>query len=105
MLLSLAFLIIATPCLCQELSVTDHSVLSSATGRFVFGQISDYARHQFMLDTKTGELWHLVKDEENREWLQPILYKYGDRNFSSPLQAGTPVNPLPPAALKKDKME
>lgn len=36
------------------------SVLSSAGGRYVFGQISGYGRHQFMLDTQTGRLWRMV---------------------------------------------
>lgn len=36
------------------------AVLSSSTGRFVFGQISDYKSDQFMLDTQTGRVWQIV---------------------------------------------
>jgi len=32
-------------------------MLSSPGGRFVFGQISEFRRDQFMLDTLTGRLW------------------------------------------------
>lgn len=33
------------------------SVLSASGGRYVFGQISQYRRDQYMLDTQTGRLW------------------------------------------------
>jgi len=36
------------------------SVLSSPGQRYVFGQVSEYARHQYLLDTQTGRLWQLV---------------------------------------------
>lgn len=36
-------------------------VLSSASGRFVFGQISEYRRDQYLLDTQTGRLWQIVQ--------------------------------------------
>lgn len=35
--------------------------LSTEGGRYVFGQISDYRRDQYMLDTKTGRLWQSVE--------------------------------------------
>lgn len=35
-------------------------VLASENGRYVFGQISEYRRDQYMLDTKTGRLWRVV---------------------------------------------
>lgn len=35
-------------------------VLASSNGRFVFGQISEYRRDQYMLDTQTGRLWAIV---------------------------------------------
>lgn len=35
-------------------------VLSSSNGRYVFGQISEYRRDQYMLDTQTGRLWQIV---------------------------------------------
>jgi hypothetical protein len=33
------------------------NVLSATGGRYVFGQISDSRRDQYMLDTQTGRLW------------------------------------------------
>lgn len=51
------------------------SVLSNANGRFVFGQISEYQKDKFMLDTKTGALWKMVRDyEDNSSILEPISY-------------------------------
>jgi len=35
-------------------------VLASENGRFVFGQISEYRRDQYMLDTQTGRVWKIV---------------------------------------------
>lgn len=35
-------------------------ILKSENGRFVFGQISDWRRDQYMLDTQTGRLWKIV---------------------------------------------
>ena len=50
------------------------SSLSNAGGRFVFGQVTDYQKDKFMLDTKTGALWRFVKDENNNSILEPIEY-------------------------------
>lgn len=35
-------------------------VLASSNGRYVFGQVSEYRRDQYMLDTQTGRLWQIV---------------------------------------------
>ena len=48
------------------------NVLSSEGGRYVFGQISDMARDQFMLDTKTGRLWQVVVDQKENISLSPV---------------------------------
>lgn len=48
------------------------NVLSSTNGRYVFGQISEMARDQYMLDTKTGRLWQVVVDKDKNHVLQPI---------------------------------
>ena len=58
-----------------------NKILSSGAGRYVFGQISDYARHQFMLDTQTGRLWQIVVDKEKVVSLDPVKYQgafYGE---------------------------
>lgn len=36
------------------------TVMAAPGGRYVFGQISNGRRDQFMLDTQTGQLWQLV---------------------------------------------
>lgn len=43
------------------------SVLSSANGRYVFGQVSVARRDQFMLDTQTGRLWQIVQSSYKKE--------------------------------------
>jgi hypothetical protein len=55
--------------------------LSAENGRFVFGQISEFRRDQYMLDTKTGRLWRTavtsIGEGENKQeitLLEPILY-------------------------------
>ena len=56
-------------------------VLSSQSGRFVYGQVSTFRRDQFMLDTQTGRMWQLQCLETGNDpagckqlGLLPILY-------------------------------
>jgi hypothetical protein len=65
------------------------SVLASANGRYVFGQISEMRRDQFMLDTQTGRLWQLMlvsTNEEGGNELMPVPYVFpatnGERKMS-----------------------
>ena len=72
-----------------EVKVPQQKMLSSPVGRFVFGQISEFRRDQFMLDTQTGRLW--VKavrtppknkdgtqpEGEGIEFLDPVPYSDG----------------------------
>lgn len=56
-----------------------NKVLASENGRYVFGQISEFRRDQFLLDTKTGRVWTTVvtKGEEDKDGvivLQPVLF-------------------------------
>lgn len=39
--------------------ISSEKVLGSGVGRFVFGQISDSSKDQYMLDTLTGRLWRI----------------------------------------------
>jgi hypothetical protein len=57
----------------QEI-VQKKEILSVEYGRFVFGQISEARRDQYMLDTKTGRLWQIVVNNEDVKSLQPVLY-------------------------------
>lgn len=66
-------------------SLATQKMLSSENGRFVFGQISEYRRDQYVLDTKTGRLWQKVVakvgkpgEETEVDVLQPIYYETKD---------------------------
>jgi len=39
--------------------ISSEKVLGSGVGRYVFGQISDSSKDQYMLDTLTGRLWRI----------------------------------------------
>ena len=49
--------------------------LSATGGRYVFGQISDSSKDQFMLDTLTGRLWRVAETGAVGLFLQPVPYK------------------------------
>ncbi|CAH1092829.1 hypothetical protein [Candidatus Nitrotoga sp. 1052] len=56
-----------------EVKLPQQKMLSSPGGRFVFGQISDFRRDQFMLDTQTGRLWvkTVRTSPKNKDGTQP----------------------------------
>jgi len=60
-----------------------HKLLSSPSGRFVFGQISDSAKDQFMLDTSTGRLWRIGEIGKIGLFLEPVPYRTPDGECSS----------------------
>jgi hypothetical protein len=49
-------------------------VLASSSARFVFGQVSDSSKDQFMLDTFTGRLWRIAESGKLGTHLKPVLY-------------------------------
>jgi hypothetical protein len=51
--------------------------LSSETGRFAFGQISEYRRDVFLLDTQTGRIWILAESPETKRLSFVRLYVEG----------------------------
>jgi len=57
-----------------EVEPTQQKVLKNESGRYVFGQISDFRKDQYLLDTKTGRLWRIVIDQENHTKLQPVPF-------------------------------
>lgn len=63
-----------------ELRIPQNKTLDSVNGHYVFGQISKYARHQYMLDTKTGKLWIIVKTKFGLA-LEPIPYLGAENTF------------------------
>lgn len=57
----LALAVLTTvPAVAQQQKDPPGKVLSSANGRYVFGQVSEFRRDQYMLDTQTGRLWKIV---------------------------------------------
>ncbi|NCO59295.1 MAG: hypothetical protein COZ70_05865 [Deltaproteobacteria bacterium CG_4_8_14_3_um_filter_51_11] len=48
--------------------------LSTQEGRYVFGQISESAKDQFMLDTVTGRLWRVSESGKVGLYLKPVPY-------------------------------
>jgi hypothetical protein len=73
------------------------AVLSSAQGRFAFGQVSDSSEDKFMLDTLTGRLWRLGKRTDIGLCLTPVPYRSEDGECS-PLP-----EPIPSAESGKAK--
>jgi hypothetical protein len=59
----------------QAPRIESGSVLCSSTGRFVFGQVSESSKDQFMLDTMTGRLWRIAETGEIGLHLRPIPYR------------------------------
>lgn len=55
-------------------------MLSTPSGRFVFGQISDMRADQFMLDTQTGRLWQVIvwNDADGKASKQLTAVPYSD---------------------------
>jgi hypothetical protein len=58
----------------QQGSEAPSGVLASSNARFVFGQISDSGKDQFMLDTFTGRLWRIAESGKLGTYLKPVLY-------------------------------
>jgi hypothetical protein len=73
--LLLLLLIIAVTDSIAQLKENKNKNLSSENGRFVFGQISEYRRDQYLLDTQTGRIWQIVADSSKNVSLQQILFE------------------------------
>ena len=50
--------------------------LGTEGGRYVLGQISEFRRDQFMLDTKSGRVWTVVESNGSKI-LQPLVFFCG----------------------------
>ena len=78
----------------QQPQKTPHKgTLCSDSGRFVFGQISDSSKDQFMLDTQTGRLWRISETGRIGLFLQTVPYKSLDGEYRD----------LPASSLKPKK--
>lgn len=87
------FIAISAMCAAAQTAPTGHPSLSAPGGRYVFGQVSDYQRDKYMLDTQTGRLWNVVcigpaKDGQCPRGLEPVPFL--DTNGNSSL---TPPSP------------
>jgi len=65
-----------------QVTMDKGKVLSAAGGRFVFGQISESGKDQFMLDTLTGRLWRIGESSDAGMHLRPIPYRKEDGKYS-----------------------
>ena len=65
-----------------EVIPPQYKILGTSSGRFVFGQVSQYRRDQFLLDTQTGRLWQIVQDEKKRQSLQIVPFNHVDGSVS-----------------------
>ena len=66
----------------QPQGLTEEKILSSGSGRYVFGQISDSGKDQFMLDTLTGRLWRIAESGDMGIFLRAVLYRNEDGKYS-----------------------
>ena len=62
---------------------SQQKLLSSANGRFVFGQISNSSKDQFMLDTLTGRLWRIAESGAIGIFLRTVPYRNEDGKCSA----------------------
>jgi len=74
--------------------IKQHPSLGCPGGRFVFGQISDSSKDQYMLDTATGRLWRIAESGEVGIFLRPVPYRTESGRYS-------PLPDEPPPREKK----
>ncbi len=82
-----------------QIQQSQHGVLSSANGRFVFGQVSTSSKDQFMLDTATGRLWRIAESGKIGIYLKSVPYR-SEKGECSELPGM-----IPDTAPKKPKKE
>lgn len=72
--------LIVLPCIAAA-----QGVLSNQTGRFVFGQVSEYANSRYMLDTHTGRLWQFgLSEDDSTAILYEVMYSNADGSKRKP---------------------
>lgn len=72
----------------------EHS-LRSEKGRFVFGQVNPSSTEQYLLDTQTGNMWHIVTEGKDL-YLQRIYFIDENGNVSISLEPRPLEPPRPP---------
>ena len=83
-----------------QIQKRQHGLLCSRNGRYVFGQVSDSGKDQFMLDTNTGRLWRISETGKVGMFLEPVPYHTGEKEYS-PVPNDTP--PCPFRGTEKQK--
>ena len=63
----------------------EHS-LRSEKGRFVFGQVNPSSTEQYLLDTQTGNMWHIVTEGKDL-YLQRIYFIDENGKVSTSLES------------------
>ncbi len=66
----------------QKQQQSQREVLSSANGRFVFGQVSNSNKDKFMLDTVTGRLWRVGETGKIGIFLKSVPYRNAEGECS-----------------------
>ena len=66
----------------KPIELSQHKTLACPGGRFVFGQISDDSKDQFMLDTITGRLWRIAESGEVGTFLRSVPYRQENGSYS-----------------------
>ena len=76
----------------EQQETSQHKILSSENGRFVFGQVSASDKDKFMLDTSTGRLWRVGESGKMGMFLLPVLYqsREGEYTILPQDESGTP---------------
>lgn len=82
----------------QPMEISQYEKLACPGGRFVFGQVSDSSKDQFMLDTRTGRLWRIAESGEVGIFLRAVPYRTESGEYL-PL----PDKVAPPEKKKQDK--
>lgn len=58
----------------QQREAVQPKCLSAQGGRFVFGQVSESGKDQFMLDTHTGRIWRISESGKVGVFLKSVPY-------------------------------
>lgn len=66
----------------EQQEASQHQMLSSENGRFVFGQVSGSDKDKFMLDTSTGRLWRIGESGKMGMFLLPVLYRSTEDEYT-----------------------
>jgi len=67
----------------QPPQTSQQTVLSTAEGRFAFGQVSNSREDKFMLDTLTGRLWRITKKTDIGICLTSVPYRSAEGECSA----------------------